>query len=81
LSPSLSGPNGAQSSNQQQQQAPVGLHATVDTLKKGHLDAARATVSEGELRAELEEEIERDCESLRSFLQAAQVCVIFWICL
>lgn len=65
----------ASANGSQQQATPVGLHATVDTLKKGHLDAARVTVREGALRDELEEEIERDCESLRSFLQAAQVCL------
>lgn len=50
-----------------------GFHDTVDLLKRGHLEAAKNTVRAGLLREELEEEIERDCESLRSFLQAAQV--------
>ncbi|WVQ74304.1 hypothetical protein IAR50_003901 [Cryptococcus sp. DSM 104548] len=49
------------------------FHATVDTIKKGHLEAARASLKEGPLRDELEEEIERDCESLRGFLYAAQI--------
>jgi aspartate kinase len=46
---------------------------TVDVIKKGHLQAARVAVRAGAMREELEEEIERDCESLRSFLYAAQV--------
>lgn len=37
------------------------------------MEAARASLKGGPLRDELEEEIERDCESLRSFLYAAQV--------
>ncbi|KIR41431.1 aspartate kinase [Cryptococcus deuterogattii 99/473] len=49
------------------------FHTTVDLIKKGHLQAARASLKEGPLREELEEEIERDCESLRSFLYAAQI--------
>ena len=49
------------------------FHETVDVLKKGHLEAARRTLRAGSLRDELEDEIERDCESLRSFLSAAQV--------
>jgi aspartate kinase len=51
----------------------AGFHETVNVLKKGHLEAARATLRSGPLRDELEEEIERDCEHLRSFLYAAQV--------
>ncbi|TXT12910.1 hypothetical protein VHUM_01311 [Vanrija humicola] len=49
------------------------FHQTVDTIKRSHLDAARATLKEGALRDELEEEIERDCEVLRSFLNAAHI--------
>ncbi|KAL1412789.1 Aspartokinase [Vanrija albida] len=49
------------------------FHQTVDTIKRSHLDAARATLKEGPLRDELEEEIERDCEVLRSFLNAAHI--------
>ncbi|WWD19710.1 hypothetical protein CI109_104174 [Kwoniella shandongensis] len=49
------------------------FHATVDIIKKGHLEAARATLRAGLLRDELEFEIEGDCEDLRSFLQAAQI--------
>jgi aspartate kinase len=50
-----------------------GFHDTVDTIKKGHMDAARKVIREGPIRDELEDEIERDCETLRGFLHAAQV--------
>lgn len=74
-SPVASGANG--SGNGQvpppSQAQESGFHSTVDTLKAGHLEAAQKTVRAGPLRDELEEEIERDCEILRSFLQAAQV--------
>ena len=50
-----------------------GFHETVDTIKRGHLEAARKTIREGPIRDELEDEIERDCETLRGFLHAAQV--------
>lgn len=55
------------------------FHATVDILKKGHLDAAKAAVRPGPMRDELEDEIERDCENLRSFLYAAQVSLFLSI--
>jgi aspartate kinase len=50
-----------------------GFHDTVDTIKRGHLEAARKAIREGPVRDELEDEIERDCETLRGFLHAAQV--------
>ena len=49
------------------------FHETVDVIKKGHLEAARRSLRPSGLRDELEEEIERDCEALRSFLSAAQI--------
>lgn len=49
------------------------FNATVDTIKRGHLAAARSALSRGPLRDELEDEIERDCEALRAFLNAANV--------
>ncbi|OCF38044.1 aspartate kinase [Kwoniella heveanensis CBS 569] len=54
-------------------EAAEGFHKTVDTIKAGHLEAARATLKPGPLRDELEEEIEKDCEALRGFLYAAQI--------
>lgn len=58
----------------QREKEESGFHETVDLLKKGHLEAARVAVKAGALREELEDEIIRDCEGLRGFLQAAQVC-------
>ncbi|WWC91818.1 uncharacterized protein L201_006765 [Kwoniella dendrophila CBS 6074] len=58
---------------EQQQEEEQGFHKTVDILKKGHLEAARNSLKSGPLRDELEDEIERDCESLRGFLYAAQI--------
>lgn len=51
------------------------FHATVDVLKRDHIEAARKQVQDEELLEELIHELERDCESLRSFLSAAQVCL------
>ena len=61
------------------------FRATVDVLKADHLKAARSSVRDPELLKELEGEIERDCEGLRSFLFAAQVWWFYyyrcyWIC-
>ena len=54
------------------------FQATVDVLKADHLKAARSSVRDPELLKELEGEIERDCEGLRSFLFAAQVWVFYY---
>ncbi|WVQ84666.1 hypothetical protein IAT38_006821 [Cryptococcus sp. DSM 104549] len=56
-----------------QPEGEAAFHTTVDLIKKGHLDAARKSLKAGPLRDELEDEIERDCESLRGFLYAAQI--------
>ncbi|KAJ7746442.1 Aspartate/glutamate/uridylate kinase [Mycena maculata] len=48
-------------------------HATVDLIRQEHLNAARASVKDPSILHELEAEIERDCEWLRSFLYASQV--------
>ncbi|WWC64495.1 uncharacterized protein I303_107105 [Kwoniella dejecticola CBS 10117] len=61
------------SAAQEVQDQEEGFHKTVDLIKKGHLEAARVTLRAGPLRDELEDEIERDCESLRGFLYAAQI--------
>jgi aspartate kinase len=53
------------------------FHATVDVLKRDHVAAARKQVQDEELLEELIHELERDCESLRSFLSAAQVRSFF----
>ncbi|KAJ7054474.1 Aspartate/glutamate/uridylate kinase [Mycena amicta] len=49
------------------------FHATVDLIRQEHFAAARAFVSDPSIRQELEAEIERDCDWLRSFLYASQV--------
>ena len=54
------------------------FHHTVDLLRADHISAARASVRDPELLRELEEEFERDCEGLRSFLLAAQVGVTYF---
>ncbi|OSD08786.1 aspartate kinase [Trametes coccinea BRFM310] len=46
---------------------------TVDVIRSEHVNAARATVRNPEILKDLEAEIDRDCESLRSFLFATQV--------
>lgn len=47
--------------------------ATVDQIKEQHLKAAREAIRDDELREGLLEDIEYDCERLRSFLLAGQV--------
>ncbi|TFK72779.1 aspartate kinase [Pluteus cervinus] len=57
---------------QSDQQLPE-FYATIDLIRQEHLTAARASVDDPEILRALEDEIERDCEWLRSFLFAAQV--------
>ena len=47
--------------------------ATVDLIRSEHLTAARSLIRDQKLLKELEQEIEKDCEGLRTFLFAAQV--------
>ncbi|KAF8156856.1 aspartate kinase [Crassisporium funariophilum] len=49
------------------------FHVTVDLIRREHLMAARACLRDPKILKELEEEIERDCEWLRSFLFAAKI--------
>lgn len=49
-------------------------HATIGLIRREHLVAARSSVRDPDILKELEEEIERDCEWLQSFLLAAKVC-------
>src|SRR5258706_1326757 len=46
---------------------------TVDLIRSEHLTAARSLIRDQILLKELEQEIEKDCEGLRTFLFAAQV--------
>ncbi|KIP11870.1 hypothetical protein PHLGIDRAFT_82814 [Phlebiopsis gigantea 11061_1 CR5-6] len=49
------------------------FNATVDLLRSEHITAARTSVRDPEILKELEYEIERDIDALRSFLFATQV--------
>lgn len=51
------------------------FNVTVDLVREQHIEAARASVRDPDILGELEEEIERDCDWLRSFLFAAKVCI------
>lgn len=46
---------------------------TVDLIQSEHLTAARSLIRDQVLLKELEQEIEKDCEGLRTFLFAARV--------
>jgi hypothetical protein len=52
------------------------FHATVDQIMHDHSVSAREVIQDQDLLEELLAEIERDCEGLRSFLYAAQVCLV-----
>lgn len=49
------------------------FNLTVDQIKADHLEAARSNIKDADILAELEEDLDYDCERLRSFLLAAQV--------
>ena len=51
------------------------FHHTVDLIRQEHFTAARAAIQDPDILKELEEEIDRDCDWLRSFLYAAKVCL------
>ena len=51
--------------------------ATVDLIRSEHMMAARSSITSPRILGELEEEIEKDCDALRSFLMAIQVGVCF----
>jgi len=46
---------------------------TVDLIRSEHLTAARSLIRDQKLLKELEHEIEKDCDGLRTFLFAAQI--------
>lgn len=87
LSPPLSSPRGPEAYPWASGMSPLSnadelpeFHATVDLIRQEHFNAARASVQDAGILQELEAEIERDCEWLRSFLYASQVCGgIVWI--
>jgi len=49
--------------------------ATVDLIRSEHITAARSSITSPAILRELEEEIEKDCDALRSFLMAIQVSI------
>ncbi|KAI0674553.1 aspartate kinase [Trametes maxima] len=49
---------------------------TVDVIRSEHINAAKAVIRNQEILKELEAEIDRDCEGLRSFLFATQACYV-----
>ena len=54
---------------------PPDFHATADLIRQEHLKAARESVQDLDIRRQLEDEIERDCDWLLHYLSAAQVRV------
>ena len=48
--------------------------ATVDLIRSEHMAAARSSITNLAVLGELEDEIAKDCDALRSFLMAIQVC-------
>ncbi|KAK7438071.1 Aspartokinase [Stygiomarasmius scandens] len=54
-------------------QAEPKFNPTVDMIREQHCAAAKESIQNPEIRKELEEEIDRDCDWLRSFLFASQV--------
>lgn len=52
------------------------FNVTVDIIREEHLKAANASVRDPDILEELVEEIENDCDWLRNFLFAAQVCLV-----
>ncbi|KAI5888665.1 aspartate kinase [Schizophyllum commune H4-8] len=52
---------------------PPDFHATADLIRQEHLKAARESVQDLDIRRQLEDEIERDCDWLLHYLSAAQI--------
>ncbi|KAG7088718.1 hypothetical protein E1B28_012686 [Marasmius oreades] len=54
-------------------QTTVTFNVTVDLIREEHYKAAKESIEDEDIRKELEEEVDRDCDWLRSFLFASQV--------
>lgn len=54
-------------------EGPMLFNLTVDQIKEDHIKAARAVLRDEDILRELEDDLDYDCERLRSFLLAAQV--------
>lgn len=65
-------PSSSCSSPTQQSPQPAFLN-TVEQIRADHLKAARKAVHDPDLLAELEQDLEADCDRLKSFLLAAQI--------
>ncbi|KAF8904601.1 Aspartate/glutamate/uridylate kinase [Mucidula mucida] len=50
-----------------------GFHQTVELVRQEHYNAAKENIQDPDIRKELEDEIDADCEWLASFLSASQV--------
>lgn len=57
-------------------EGPMLFNLTVDQIKEDHLKAARAVLRDEDILRELEDDLDYDCERLRSFLLAAQVSAV-----
>ena len=65
--------SGSLSSLRASDESPQLFNATVDQIKEDHIKAARGVVRDEDILRELEDDLDYDCERLRSFLLAAQV--------
>ncbi len=54
-----------------------GFHQTVELVRQEHYNAAKENIQDPDIRKELEDEIDADCEWLASFLSASQVGLLF----
>jgi aspartate kinase len=54
-------------------ETPQIFNATIDQIKNDHIQSARRVIKNRETLKDLEDDLDYDCERLRSFLLAAQV--------
>lgn len=52
----------------------------VKEITEDHLQAAKAVIKDPETLQQTQQQIEKDCRKLRSFLQAAEVHLVVWVC-
>ena len=46
----------------------------IDSIQESHLDAILEAVKDESIRAQVETDVKAECERLRSFMAAAEVC-------
>jgi aspartate kinase len=51
------------------------FNITIELIRQEHFSAAAEAIKDPDIRQELEDEVERDCEWLRNFLFASRVCI------